>query len=129
LLQLEPDSTENLKLLALALDDLHRLCSSRYTVRPKTYRTRPKTLAAVNGFVEGLPVTTEEIRLNADEFKDLCARVSRFWPRARSPRGRKQAPLELQLACFLYRLAHRGLPFHRVADKFNIPRKPPPLRN
>lgn len=119
----EPHSNDNLEALALAVDCLHRLVSCRYAVRPKTYTKRDRTLRTISGFYNGLPVSTEEVRLNAEEFQDLLERVKPHWPRSKSGRGRKQAPIDLQLACFLYRLAHKSMPFHRVADKFNISRK------
>ncbi|TXT12420.1 uncharacterized protein COLE_02830 [Cutaneotrichosporon oleaginosum] len=121
LLMREPETSEILELRALHLEYLHRLLLMRYTSRPRKYQRRVRSLNNANGFSNSAPLSVEEIRLNSAEFGDLLERVTPLWPTTPG-RGCKQAPISLQLACFLYRLAHKALPFHRVADKFRITR-------
>jgi hypothetical protein len=115
----QPRHPYYLRFWRLVVRRLDVLYTHRYWKRPHTYQTH---LGALHNSVElgyDFKVTQKDIRLTIPELRSLASRLA--GSEAFRSRGRKpQARIDVQLACFLYKLGNQSMSYYQTAQKFGL---------
>jgi hypothetical protein len=115
----QPPSPYYLLRLKCIMQRLDYLYAHRYWKRPTHYQQHIPALHNSRELGHRLKVQQKDIRITLPELRDLAHRLQAS--EAFQPRGKKlQARVDVQLACFLFKLGNKGMSNYQVAQKFGL---------